>query len=126
MTPHILLHSGIGPQAELTTVGVTPVVDHPNVGKNLHDHSLVVNNWKVDAEETRDRYYRDATLRADLLQDWLDYGTGEYLVDSALTHVGFFHLDASDPVFQLADDPAAGPNSAHWEIITNVSYPLFG
>jgi choline dehydrogenase-like flavoprotein len=121
MTPFILLHSGIGPQDELTAMGVDTVIDHPFVGKNLHDHPLVLNNWTVTANETRDEYFWNETLRDTLMQEWLADGTGEYLVDSALTHVGFFHLDPSSPVFELAEDPAAGPNSAHWEFLTNVS-----
>lgn len=39
-SPQILLRSGIGPAAELAAVGVEPVLDSPQVGKNLHDHLL--------------------------------------------------------------------------------------
>ncbi|WP_337004704.1 MULTISPECIES: GMC family oxidoreductase [unclassified Microbacterium] len=39
-TPVILLRSGIGPAAELTTLGIPVVHDSPGVGKNLHDHLL--------------------------------------------------------------------------------------
>jgi choline dehydrogenase-like flavoprotein len=37
-SPHLLLLSGIGPSAELEAVGVTPVVDLPDVGRHLKDH----------------------------------------------------------------------------------------
>lgn len=37
-TPQILMLSGIGDAAELRQVGITPVVDLPEVGKNLQDH----------------------------------------------------------------------------------------
>lgn len=37
-TPRLLLLSGIGPADELKSVGITPVHDAPEVGKNLHDH----------------------------------------------------------------------------------------
>ena len=36
-SPAILLRSGIGPAGELAAVGVTPVLDLPGVGRNLHD-----------------------------------------------------------------------------------------
>lgn len=39
-SPRVLLRSGIGPAAELEAVGITPRVDLPGVGKNLHDHLL--------------------------------------------------------------------------------------
>jgi choline dehydrogenase len=40
-SPEVLLRSGVGPAAELAAAGVTPVLDAPGVGKNLHDHFLV-------------------------------------------------------------------------------------
>ena len=36
-SPAILLRSGIGPAGELIAIGVTPVLDLPGVGRNLHD-----------------------------------------------------------------------------------------
>jgi choline dehydrogenase len=41
-SPTLLLHSGIGPAAHLTEVGVRPTVDLPGVGANLTDHSCLV------------------------------------------------------------------------------------
>jgi choline dehydrogenase len=40
-TPQVLLRSGIGPASHLSTINVTPVVDLPGVGENLHDHPTV-------------------------------------------------------------------------------------
>ena len=40
-SPHLLLLSGIGPQGELETVGVSSIVDSPHVGKHLKDHVQV-------------------------------------------------------------------------------------
>jgi choline dehydrogenase-like flavoprotein len=37
-SPQILMLSGIGPADELTSHGITPVVDLPGVGHNLQDH----------------------------------------------------------------------------------------
>ena len=37
-SPRLLLHSGIGPAAELAALGITPVADRPGVGRNLQDH----------------------------------------------------------------------------------------
>jgi choline dehydrogenase len=37
-TPHLLMLSGIGPAAHLREHGVTPLLDHPQVGQGLQDH----------------------------------------------------------------------------------------
>ena len=37
-TPCILQRSGIGPAGLLQSLGITPVIDSPNVGRNLSDH----------------------------------------------------------------------------------------
>jgi choline dehydrogenase len=40
-SPHILMHSGIGPRAQLEAVGIECVLDRPGVGANLRDHPFV-------------------------------------------------------------------------------------
>ena len=40
-SPQLLMLSGIGPQAHLEEVGVSPVLDIPGVGQNLRDHPAV-------------------------------------------------------------------------------------
>jgi choline dehydrogenase len=37
-SPALLLRSGIGPAAQLQALGITPVIDSPEVGMNLQDH----------------------------------------------------------------------------------------
>ena len=51
-SPHLLLLSGIGPADELRALGIEPRVDLP-VGKNLHDHPMVVMSWLTDQESLR-------------------------------------------------------------------------
>jgi choline dehydrogenase len=46
-SPKVLLLSGIGPSAHLESVGVTPAVELPAVGANLHDHLLVSNIYEA-------------------------------------------------------------------------------
>ncbi|MHC3472634.1 GMC family oxidoreductase [Streptomyces sp. 7R007] len=38
-SPHLLLHSGVGPADELTAHGVIPLHDLPDVGRNMQDHA---------------------------------------------------------------------------------------
>jgi choline dehydrogenase len=45
MSPAILLHSGIGPAEQLEKMGITPLVNLPGVGENLHDHLVCPMVW---------------------------------------------------------------------------------
>ena len=40
MSPHLLIHSGIGPRSELDRVGVKCLIDLPGVGRSLRDHAI--------------------------------------------------------------------------------------
>lgn len=60
-TPAILQRSGIGDPDRLRAVGVTPTVESPLVGTNLHDHSMI-NAGRDLADELR-RAIDDATRR---------------------------------------------------------------
>ncbi|XP_046753875.1 glucose dehydrogenase [FAD, quinone]-like [Diprion similis] len=61
-SPHILLHSGIGPEEDLIPMGIKVVENLPGVGRNFHDHivypisftinepDVYENNWAALAE----------------------------------------------------------------------------
>ncbi|WP_332741718.1 GMC family oxidoreductase [Hydrogenophaga sp.] len=51
-SPQLLMLSGVGPAAHLQEHGITPVLDLPGVGANLHDHVDVV--IVVNAPKARD------------------------------------------------------------------------
>jgi choline dehydrogenase len=44
-SPKLLMLSGIGPAGALKALGITPLVDAPDVGANLHDHPRVSLRW---------------------------------------------------------------------------------
>ncbi|KAF2963422.1 hypothetical protein GQX73_g10141 [Xylaria multiplex] len=46
-SPQILLLSGIGPSAGLAEFNIPVLLDQPDVGQNLADHSILFNAWKV-------------------------------------------------------------------------------
>ncbi|UQI48288.1 GMC family oxidoreductase N-terminal domain-containing protein [Streptomyces sp. HU2014] len=46
-TPRLLLHSGIGPKADLDALGIPVVHDLPGVGENLLDHPESVIVWET-------------------------------------------------------------------------------
>jgi choline dehydrogenase len=72
-TPKLLLLSGIGPAADLSRLGIEPVVDLPAVGQNLRDHQVVDLTWTSDENAWR------PPPRAPLLQVVLTYSSGSGL-----------------------------------------------
>ncbi|KAI0098511.1 alcohol oxidase [Nemania sp. FL0031] len=46
-SPQILLLSGVGPSAELAEFDIPVLLDQPEVGRNLADHGILFNAWKV-------------------------------------------------------------------------------
>ncbi|KAG6819065.1 hypothetical protein H0H93_015830, partial [Arthromyces matolae] len=53
-TPHLLLLSGIGEPAQLRSVGIKPVLNLYDVGRNLSDHPALTLRWRVNSSETVD------------------------------------------------------------------------
>lgn len=95
-SPQILLNSGVGPAAELKEVGVSPLIDLPQVGKNLQDHLTLTieyaSNEMVDS------------LRQDELESTpyiLDYylNKANYLAASPVQGVAF--VDTEDETSNL-------------------------
>lgn len=54
-SPAILERSGIGDAARLGDIGITPLVDLPDVGTNLQDHLQIRCAWKVSRVSTLNR-----------------------------------------------------------------------
>ena len=46
-SPHLMLLSGVGPAAQLRSLGIPVVHDLPGVGQNLKDHPKVYVTWEV-------------------------------------------------------------------------------
>ena len=49
-SPQLLMCSGIGPRAQLTQHGITPLLDLPGVGQNLQDHVDYIINRRYDSK----------------------------------------------------------------------------
>ncbi|WP_321884065.1 GMC family oxidoreductase [Burkholderia cepacia] len=47
MSPSVLLHSGIGPAKDLSSLGIRPIIDLPGVGENLHDQLTCWTVWET-------------------------------------------------------------------------------
>ncbi|KAJ6625745.1 aryl-alcohol-oxidase from pleurotus Eryingii [Mycena sp. CBHHK59/15] len=122
-TPNILLHSGIGDSSALSALGITPLHNLPSVGQNLSDHVNVIQAWLVNSNDTYESAARNATLAAEEFFQWNTTRTGP-LVDSAATHLGWLRVPDNSSIFEGLSDPAAGPNTAHFELM--ISNGLFG
>ncbi|KAG6826879.1 hypothetical protein H0H92_014059 [Tricholoma furcatifolium] len=115
-TPHILLSSGIGDAGQLTSIGITPLVDLPDVGKNFSDQPAVGNSWSVNSNITLDNISNNATLEAELFEEWKKDKMGP-LVASQTTHLAWSRIPADSAIFNNVSDPASGPNSPHYELV---------
>ncbi|RDA86932.1 hypothetical protein CP532_1853 [Ophiocordyceps camponoti-leonardi (nom. inval.)] len=47
-TPRLMLHSGLGPRAQLEELGIPVVADLPGVGENLIDHPETIIMWELN------------------------------------------------------------------------------
>lgn len=115
-TPQILQLSGIGDASALSAVGVTPILDLPDVGAHLTDHPLVANYFQVSSEETWDNVLRDQSVLGANMGQW-QTGRQGLFVNSPANTQGYQRLPADSPAFEGISDPASGPNSAHTELI---------
>ncbi|EPQ59001.1 alcohol oxidase [Gloeophyllum trabeum ATCC 11539] len=115
-TPQILMLSGIGDAKALQSLGINPVLDLPDVGKNLQDHSLLSNLFEVNSNNTFDNIFEDAAVAGADLNQWETNKTGLF-VDTLGNNVGWLRLPQNDTIFQKVSDPTAGSKSPHYELI---------
>ncbi|KAJ7020245.1 alcohol oxidase [Mycena alexandri] len=115
-TPNILLHSGIGNSSTLSALGITPLHNLPDVGRNLTDHDLLGLAWLVNSNETFETAAHNSTIAAEQLAEWKSKKTGP-LVDPPFSQIGWLRVPGNSSVFQHSRDSAAGPNSPHFELI---------
>ncbi len=112
-SPQLLLLSGIGPADELQSGGITPVVDSPEVGKNLQEHVNAV--WTADLTEplSRDSMLRFDRMIGSVLQ-WAMFGTGN-AASMPFGALGFVRTqpDSIRPDIELIPSPI-GPDARLW------------
>ncbi|KZV65462.1 GMC oxidoreductase [Peniophora sp. CONT] len=115
-TPHLLMLSGIGNVAALSTLGINTTVDSPQVGKALHDQPLLFFQWLVNTTNTNDNIARNETLSADLLAQYESNGTGLFANNGFANHLGFFRLPNDSSILAEYGEIAAGPDAPHFEM----------
>ncbi len=115
-----MLLSGIGPAAQSKALGITPIVDSPDVGQNMQDHPLLSTNYEVSSTETLDNLVTNTTLQAEALALWQSNRTGDFTLGVCNQWV-WGRLPDNDPIFNEVVDPSAGPTSPHYQLIFSVS-----
>ncbi|KAF8962123.1 hypothetical protein BDZ97DRAFT_1920795 [Flammula alnicola] len=100
-------------ERHLNALNISTTIDHPSVGENLSDHTLLPNIYSVQGNLSFDNILRDPTATLD---QWIQNKTGLF-ANNVVNNFGFLRIPANATIFQTTPDPAAGPNSPHWEII---------
>ncbi|KAJ6602929.1 aryl-alcohol oxidase-like protein [Mycena sp. CBHHK59/15] len=128
-TPTILMHSGIGDSSILAASGIEPLHHLPSVGANLTDHTVIGLSWLVNSTNTWETAARNTTLMEEEFEQWNTTRTGP-LVDTVLSHIAWLRIADNSTIFRRFPDPAAGPNSAHFELLVSNGFvgsiPLTG
>ncbi|KAF5351358.1 hypothetical protein D9758_008076 [Tetrapyrgos nigripes] len=114
-SPNILLNSGIGDASTLSDLGITSVLHLPSVGQNYTEQGLIILPWFVNSTNPNEFTSQNATIRQELMKQWLKHKTGPMADGSQIT-VCYFRLPDNASIFETVEDPAAGPNTAHVEL----------
>ncbi|KAF9256014.1 aryl-alcohol oxidase precursor [Marasmius fiardii PR-910] len=119
--PKLLLNSGIGDSKSLTSLGITPRIHLPDVGKNLSVHVGVNVPFFINEtfkDTTFDDTIRNLTRREELVQEWKDtHGGGPLGIGTYVSHIVYRRLAKDSGIFNGQADPSSGPLSPHIQII---------
>ncbi|KAF5286482.1 hypothetical protein FQR65_LT12565 [Abscondita terminalis] len=105
-SPHILMHSGIGPKHHLQHLNI-PAINNLQVGYNMHDH-FIIHNIYISTKTSDPRF----PLRESIKQ-YLK-GVGQLATTTNPQAISFLHLSANNltsPDFELIFVPYVDANS---------------
>ncbi|KAJ5379167.1 hypothetical protein N7509_012286 [Penicillium cosmopolitanum] len=125
--PRILMHSGIGPAAQLQQHNIDIVQDTPAVGQGLRDHCFVpMVNTRTDTSTDRKAFYGSQSAMDAAKKEWEESGTGPWAKFACELGIGWFKLTeqlTSTPEFRAlpADEQKylLQETVPHYEIITH-------
>ncbi|KAJ2912440.1 hypothetical protein MD484_g7971, partial [Candolleomyces efflorescens] len=108
-TPQILLNSGIGNKTELEALGITPLLNLPDVGQGMTEHVAANVVWSVvpPSPPTIDA--------ATALAMWHENRTGP-LTERFTHQLLWSRIRDDSPIFEEYKDPSTGPTSPHIEM----------
>ena len=114
-TPQILQLSGIGSKSYLESLGITSLVDLPDVGQNLQDQPIAFIQFSVNGTTLNPFLSDPAAIDAALAQYRTDK-TGTLASSCLINTIGFLRIPNNDSIWQSFPDPAVGPNSPHYVV----------
>ena len=114
-TPQLLMLSGIGDPAELASLGIITRVNLRSVGKNMSDHVLLGNQWRVDNNQTIQSHLAPGVLSQNI-RGWNQTHQGP-LSWTVANQMAWLRLPQNEGIIQTHGDPSPGPTSAHYQLI---------
>ncbi|KAF5020737.1 hypothetical protein F66182_7239 [Fusarium sp. NRRL 66182] len=125
-TPHILMHSGIGPKDQLEQFGLPVVKDVPRVGQGLRDHMFTPLVYtRKEGDTARAPFYGDQKIMDEALEQWRRDGTGPWTKFACELGIGWFKLDKLTQTEEFKALPAdqqaylTKETVPHYEILTH-------
>ncbi|KAJ3808678.1 hypothetical protein F5876DRAFT_78510 [Lentinula aff. lateritia] len=119
-TPYILLSSGIGDNATLSSMSITPIHHLPSVGQNMSDTTVMYVSWEVSSDDTFDPLLNNETARAEAFSEWNATRTGR-MANGVINLSGMLPMNDSDPtvqsMYQQYSESVAGSNDADFEML---------
>ncbi|KAJ3864846.1 alcohol oxidase [Lentinula novae-zelandiae] len=119
-TPYILLSSGIGDNATLSSMNITPIHHLPSVGQNMSDTTVMYVSWEVSSNDTFDPLLNNETARAEAFSEWNATRTGR-MANGVINLSGMLRMNDSDPtvqsIYQQYSESVAGSNDADFEML---------
>lgn len=125
-SPSILMHSGIGPAAQLEKFNIPIVRDIPAIGQGLRDHTFVPLVYeRKEGSTTRPSFYGDAQAMDHALEQWKKDGSGDWSKYSSELGIGWKKLDGLEQAQEFKDLPPdeqtylLKETIPHYEVITH-------
>ncbi|KAI1075857.1 hypothetical protein F5B20DRAFT_367830 [Whalleya microplaca] len=124
--PKILMHSGIGPKAQLEQFNIPVVQDNQLIGQGLRDHKFTPLVYtRAEGATKRREFYGDKKVMDEALEQWKKDGTGPWAKFACELAVGWFKLDKLVASKEFNDLPAdeqnylSKPTVPHYELLTH-------
>jgi len=127
-SPQVLMLSGIGPENELTSLGIPVVKDLPEVGKNLMDHPEMWNNYELHNIRHRWQVYFPLDFSSPVYQDYKCWNNGVLKVPFSATGMNITSPSEYDLHIGIYTIPSNNFNVSEWFSdydFTNKTYGSF-
>ncbi|KAF2093220.1 alcohol oxidase [Rhizodiscina lignyota] len=125
-SPHILMHSGLGPAAQLEKFNITSIKDIPAVGQHLRDHPAVTLAFaRREGIMDRAAFYSNQDRLDAAMKQWEEDGTGEFSWLAREGAIGFLKskriLESAELKTLPAEEQAFMQDSLvpQWEALTH-------